>query len=96
MEEYTAHKRINPLYPGAQCHCYMFDEFICHFRDVESILLLLFYFWWKIMLANSVGPDQTPHDVASDLGLHCLPMTLLRVSRSKLVNQVYFIKDRLS
>ena len=26
-------------------------------------------------------PDQTSHYVASDLGLHCLPMTLLRVSR---------------
>ena len=25
---------------------------------------------------NNVDPDQTPHDVASDLGLHCLPMTL--------------------
>ena len=28
------------------------------------------------MLANNVDPDQTPHYVASDLGLHCLPMTL--------------------
>ena len=25
--------------------------------------------------------DQMPHYVASDLGLHCLPMTLLWVSR---------------
>ena len=25
---------------------------------------------WKV--ANSVDPDQTPHIVASDLGLHCL------------------------
>ena len=25
-----------------------------------------------------MDPDQTPH--SSDLGLHCLPMTLLRVS----------------
>ena len=32
------------------------------------------------MLANNVDPDQTPHDVASDLGLHCLPMILFRVS----------------
>ena len=24
--------------------------------------------------ANNVDPDQTPHNVASDLGLHCLPM----------------------
>ena len=33
------------------------------------------------MLANNVDPDQTPHNVASNLGLHCLPMTLLQVSR---------------
>ena len=25
------------------------------------------------MLANSEDTDQTPHYVASDLGLHCLP-----------------------
>ena len=28
------------------------------------------------MSAKEVDPDQMPHDVASDLGLHCLPMTL--------------------
>ena len=33
------------------------------------------------MLANDVDADQTPRYVASDLGLHCLPKTLLRVSR---------------
>ena len=33
------------------------------------------------MLANSGDPDQMPHSVASDLGLHCLPMTLLQVSQ---------------
>ena len=26
---------------------------------------------------NSGDPDQTPHSAASDLGLHCLPITLL-------------------
>ena len=35
------------------------------------------------MLANNVYPDQMPHYVAFDLGLHCLPMTLLGVSRFK-------------
>ena len=25
--------------------------------------------------ANNVEPDQLPHSVASDLGLHCLPMS---------------------
>ena len=54
---------------------------ICHFRGVKSILSLLFYFKWKILLANNEDPDQMPHDVVSDLSLHCLPMTSLRVSR---------------
>ena len=26
---------------------------------------------------NSRDPDQMPHSTASDLGLHCLPITLL-------------------
>ena len=30
----------------------------------------------EILLADSVDPDQMPHYVASDLDLHCLPMTL--------------------
>ena len=51
----------------------MLDESICHFRGVGSVLLLSFYFGWKILSANSVDPDQMPHYVASDLGLHCLP-----------------------
>ena len=27
------------------------------------------------MQANSGDPDQTPHSVAFDLGLHCLPIS---------------------
>ena len=38
------------------------------------------------LFANSGDPDQTPHSAASDLGLHCLPSTLLRVSRLQWVN----------
>ena len=33
------------------------------------------------LFANSDDPDQTPRFAASDLGLHCLPITLLGVSR---------------
>ena len=54
----------------------MSDKSICHFRGVGSILLILFYFGWKSLLADTVDPDQMPHDVASDLVLQCLPMTL--------------------
>ena len=33
------------------------------------------------LFAKSEDSDQTPHSAASDLGLHCLPITLLGVSR---------------
>ena len=33
------------------------------------------------LFANSGDPDQTPLSVASNLGLYCLPITLLGVSR---------------
>ena len=58
----------------------MLDESICHLRGVESILSLLFFFFYRKLLAHNVDPDQTPHDVAFDQGLHCLHMALLRVS----------------
>ena len=29
------------------------------------------------VFANSEDPDQTPHSAVFDLGLHCLPITLL-------------------
>ena len=35
--------------------------------------------------ANSGDPDQIPHSALSDLGLHCLLLTLLRVSRQQWV-----------
>ena len=46
------------------------------------------------MLAYSVDPDQMPHDVASDLGLHCLLMTLLQVFQVRM-GKVKFLLDLL-
>ena len=31
-------------------------------------------YWDRRALANSVAPDQTPHNAASDQGLHRLPL----------------------
>ena len=45
------------------------------------------------LFANSEDPDQMPHSAASDLGLHCLPITLLGVSRLKLVKDLYLWDD---
>ena len=38
------------------------------------------------LFANSGDPDQMPHSVASDLGLHCLPITILLVYQLQWVN----------
>ena len=55
----------------------MLNKSICHYRGVGSTLSLLLSFGGKILLANNVDPEQMPHYMASNLGLHCLPMTLL-------------------
>ena len=40
------------------------------------------------LFANSGDPDQMPQNAASDLGLHCLPITLLRFSRLQRVKGI--------
>ena len=48
------------------------------------------------LFANRGDPDQMPHSVASDLGLHCLPITLLEVSRLQWVNTLTtWLDDKL-
>ena len=41
------------------------------------------------LFADSGDPDQTPHSAVSDLGLHCLPMTILLVSQLQWVKCIY-------
>ena len=48
------------------------------------------------LFANSGDPDQTPRSVASDLGLHCLRITLLRVSRLQWVNHSLLLHQNLT
>ena len=54
---------------GGLFHCNMLDKSIFHVRGGGSTLSLLFYIWWKILLANQVDPDQTPHAVWSGAAL---------------------------
>ena len=43
------------------------------------------------MFANKEDLSQMLQNAASDLGLHCLPITLLGVSRLKLVNYIKWL-----
>ena len=54
-----------------------------------QILLLPYFIEIPVFNANGVYPDQTPRSAASDLGLHCLPMSLLWDARHKWVKYVF-------
>ena len=54
------------------------DRFISYKGVSGYFLLLPCFIGVSELNANSVDPDQTPRSAASDLGLHCLPMSLLR------------------
>ena len=48
----------------------------------------MFYIEIPYLMQNSVDPDQTPLCAASDLGLHCLPMSLLWDARHKWIKMM--------
>ena len=52
-------------------------------------IVSLLFFFLKIykFSTKSVDPDQTPRSAASDLGLHCWPLSLLKKARHKFVGQ---------
>ena len=66
---------MNPHLPSGPVHPYQLDESIYNFRGGWCTFSFLFYFEYIFLLANREDPDQTPRSTASDLGLHCLPMS---------------------
>ena len=48
------------------------------------------------LFANCDNPDQTPYSAASDLDLHCLPITLLGVSRLQWIKVSNYDNDQHS
>ena len=56
---------------------------IYYTRGVWLVLVLSCFVKTSELLANSVDPDETSRSVASDLGLHFLPVSLLWDARFK-------------
>ena len=54
-------------------------------RVSGNFLVLPCFIEIHVFNANSVDPDQTPYSVASDLGLYCLPVSLIWDARHKWV-----------
>ena len=62
------------------------DRSISSGRGIWLVFLLPCFIATPVYNANSVDPDQMPHYAASYLGLHCLPMSLLRDAGHEWVN----------
>ena len=71
---------LYPLFTGGIFHCYSLEKSICILGE-SGLFCPIYSIFIKMPIANNEGPYQIPHCVVSDLGLHCLSMTLLRVSR---------------
>ena len=64
----------------ASIHCILSPLVIL---EVLGLFVAFILFLIENPIANNVEPDQMLHYVTSDLGLHCLPRTLLWVSRKR-------------
>ena len=62
---------VYPLYTGGLP---LLDESICHLMPFGLFNRFFFKFLMEKPVSKQVDPDQTPHYVAPDLGLHCLPI----------------------
>ena len=65
--------------PSEHFYLNTLDWSISSRKCVWLVLLLPCFIKIPIFNANSVDPDQMPCSVASDLGLHCLPVLVLEV-----------------
>ena len=67
----------NPFMPNGLFYLHSSDWSIFNIRGIfEQFLLTPCFIEIPVFNANNVDPDQTPRSEASDLGLHCLPMSL--------------------
>ena len=62
------------------------DRSICNTKGVWLISIITIFIESPVFNANCVNPDRTPRSAASDLGLHCLLMSLLWDAMHKWVN----------
>ena len=65
-----------------------------HFGNFSLTHILAIFTFWQMfdLFANNGDPVQMPCSAASDLGLHCLPIKLLGVSRLQWVKQTLTLK----
>ena len=56
-------------------------------------LILLYLIEIPVINVNSVDTDQMPYPASFDLGMHCLPITCLGVSRLKWIKDLWKLQN---
>ena len=69
--------------PNGLLYLHSLDRSISNIRGAWLVLSLPCVIEIPLFNANSVDPDQMPRSAESDLGLHCLPKSLLWDARLK-------------
>ena len=67
---------------------YQLDGSQSNVRCIWLVFIIIIFIEILVFNVNSVDPDQTPRSTASDLGLHCLTMSLLWDAKLKWVNSI--------
>ena len=71
------------------------DRSISYIRGVWLVFIVIMFFLGISELnANNEDPDRTPYSSASNLGLDCLPVSLLWEARLKWVKFIEFLLDQ--
>ena len=74
-------EELNPYMTNGLAHRYHLGESAVVFKGIRDDFVSLFHFSMKVLQANRIAPDGTPHSAASHLGLYCLPMTHIKDAR---------------
>ena len=68
---------FNPFVPSGFFYTHSLNWSISiYIRDIWLVFINTIFYQNSCFLANSVDPDQMLYSVVSDLGLHCLLMSL--------------------
>ena len=88
-------KYINPFIQNGLFYLNSLDQPISNIKGIWLFFIITRFQVIKIPVfnANSVDPDQTRRSAASDLGLHCLPMSLLRTVGINGLRQIFAVKN---
>ena len=71
--------------PSGLVYLNSLDRSISNRGAVWLVFIIIMFIEIPVLKTNGTDPDQTPRSAASDMGLHCLSMSLLCVMHFKTV-----------